>query len=75
MIDWLKERTSKNYCGWCDDTPTSGSCNGACFKEHKNRVDHSIEMIKLIPNEIKKLKEKEKYYKDFLSNLDITFQH
>ena len=31
-IDWSKERTvSSNFCGYCDNTPTGGSCDGGCF--------------------------------------------
>lgn len=31
-FDWSKESTdNRNFCGYCDNTPTSGSCNGNCF--------------------------------------------
>ena len=68
MIDWTKETSTKNYCGYCTDTPTGSSCDGHCFKENKeNRVDHIIEMLKRIPEQIEQLKNKEKDYKEGLS--------
>lgn len=51
MIDWKKERSGNNYCGWCTHSPPSNSCNGDCFKEgadnfKENRTDHIAEMVK-----------------------------
>ena len=68
MIDWTKEVATKNYCGYCTGTPTGSSCNGSCFKDKKeNRVDHTLEMLKRIPQQIEELKKKEQEYKDSLS--------
>jgi len=67
MIDWKKEVATKNYCGWCDGTPTGGSCGGDCFKDVKNRVDHTLEMLTRIPEEIEALKKREQDFKDALS--------
>lgn len=59
MIDWSKERASKNYCGWCIDITCV--CDGRCFttgtKEElcKNRVDHlktEIEKTKIRLNDL-----------------------
>ena len=68
MIEWEKEKSTKNYCGYCNGTPTGSICDGSCFKDNKvNRVDHIIEMLKAIPEQIEELKKKEKDYKDALS--------
>jgi hypothetical protein len=68
MIDWTKEISTKNYCGYCTKTPTGSSCDSSCFKDNKeNRVDHIIEMLKKIPLQIEELKNKEKDYKEALS--------
>lgn len=68
MIDWTKEKATKNYCGYCTGTPTGSICNGSCFKDSKiNRVDHILEMLKLIPEQIEQLKKKEQDYKNELS--------
>lgn len=46
MIDWTKEFSEKNYCGWCIGSPPSANCDGRCFTEGKpeeilnNKVDH-----------------------------------
>lgn len=41
-IDWSKEKTvSSNFCGYCDNTPTGGSCDGSCF----TRTDYSDKVI------------------------------
>lgn len=68
MIDWTKETATKNYCGYCDGRPTSSGCDGSCFKDSQsNRVDHILEMLKRIPEQIEQLKNKEQDYKDALS--------
>lgn len=67
MIDWTKERAKKNYCGWCDGTPTGHSCDGGCFtrtdfseeQKRENKVDHILETLKEIPEEIKRLEQRE----------------
>ena len=71
MIDWTIQRTIKNYCGFCDGSPSSPMCSGECFKGHEksscnNRVDHVITMLKQIPEEIERLKKLEK---DFMETL------
>jgi hypothetical protein len=60
--DWKKERTTQNYCGWCDNSPTGGICTGNCFNDLNNRVKHILYMLKQIPLEIERLKEKEEKY-------------
>jgi hypothetical protein len=42
-IDWSKENSIKNYCGYC--TNITCVCDGSCFKEEyidfeNNRKDH-----------------------------------
>ena len=45
MINWEKERSSKNYCGYCIDLTCV--CNGDCFKDEENRKDHiELELVK-----------------------------
>lgn len=67
MIDWTKETTTKNYCGYCTGTPTGSSCDGSCFNDESNRVDHILTMLDKIPQEIERLKKLEQDYKDSLS--------
>jgi hypothetical protein len=73
MIDWSKEKAVKNFCGYCDGTPTGSSCDGSCFKESytdkakTNRVEHALEMLERIPKQIEQLEIKEQEYKDALS--------
>lgn len=68
MIDWTKEIATKNYCGYCTGNPGYTSCNSSCFKDkQENRVDHILEMLKRIPEQIEQLKKKEQDYKDALS--------
>jgi hypothetical protein len=77
MIDWKNEKTTKNYCGYCNGSVSSQSCNGSCFslsyttKETimKNRLDHCLEQFVEIPKEIEKLKEKENSFKEYLYSL------
>jgi hypothetical protein len=70
MINWEKEIATKNYCGYCNGAPTG--CNSDCFKDSytpkamENRVDHVLTMLRLIPEQIEKLKEKETNYKETL---------
>ena len=57
MIDWTKEFSYKNYCGWCIGGPPSANCDGRCFTEgdskeiFNNKIDH-------LTLEIKKTKER-----------------
>lgn len=77
MIDWTKETATKNYCGYCtvkkeyidDRRDNSNSCDGSCLSEKnkENRVDHILEMLKIIPVQIEQLKKKEQDYKDILT--------
>ena len=67
MIDWTKERTNKNYCGWCTGYPPSSSCSGECFKNENNKVNHALDMLNQIPIEIEKLKIREKEFKECLT--------
>jgi hypothetical protein len=68
MIDWKKEIATKNYCGYCIGSPPSANCDGSCFKESKeNRVDHTLEMLKMIPEQIEQLKKREQDFRDALS--------
>lgn len=77
MIDWTKEVGVKNYCGYCDGTPSGYSiCRGSCFTRkdyspeeiRKNRVDHILESLKIIPIKIKELEQREKDLIDELEN-------
>lgn len=68
MIDWKKEVATKNYCGYCTNTPTATPCDGTCFiNSQENRIDHVLEMLKKIPEDIEILKKKEQDYKDSIS--------
>ena len=65
-IDWKKEKTLKNYCGYCLNDHTS-SCDGSCFNRKdytyeqicKNRKDHLEEKLKEIPELKKQLEQRE----------------
>jgi len=71
-IDWSKEKAVKNFCGYCTGTPAASSCDGSCFKESytdkakSNRAEHTLEMLKRIPEQIEQLKKKEQDYLDSL---------
>lgn len=75
MIDWSKEESLLNFCGYCTKTPTGSKCDGACFKESytsnakSNRVEHCLHMLELIPKQIEELQNKEQDYKNALKNL------
>ena len=67
MIDWSKESTDKNYCGYCKNDPTSWICDGGCFiREHyspekilENKSDHVLEELRAISIKIDELKQRE----------------
>lgn len=75
MIDWTKEKATKDYCGYCNNEVGHTSCDGSCFTRkdyspeeiRKNRVDHILESLKIIPIKIKELEQREKDLKDELS--------
>ena len=75
MIDWTKEIATKNYCGYCIGSPPSANCDGSCFTRkdysteeiRKNKVDHILEMLKIIPEQIEALKKREQKFRDELS--------
>lgn len=78
MIDWKKEKTpDKNFCGWCTNTPTSGSCNGSCFtrtdfmahQNHSNKLAHVKSELEKLPELKKQLKQREIDLKEELSIL------
>lgn len=69
-IDWSKERTlDRNFCGYCDNTPSTGSCMGGCFSPNdidpvvakKNRMSHLIDMLRKIKKDRKALDKRELY--------------
>ena len=72
MIDWQKERATKNYCGYCTGTPTGSECLGGCFTKEENRVDHILTMLKKIPEEIEELEFRMEKYKDELTTKTNT---
>lgn len=55
MIDWKKERASKNYCGWCNCPLPRAQCTGSCFDDAENRRDHAKSELAKIPDEFEKL--------------------
>jgi len=67
MIDWSKERTTKNYCGYCTDSPTGSICDGSCFIKNENKVKHVLDMLNTIPIQIEELKKKQQDYINCLS--------
>ena len=78
MIDWKKERTDKNYCGYCIGSPPSANCDGSCFtyEEYgievllKNKIEHIKSQLKEIPVLKKELRQREKDFKDELKQLN-----
>lgn len=78
MIDWKQERAGKNYCGYCTGSPPSSNCDGSCFNSAENmknnKIDHILEQLKEIPEEIKKLKEKEIEFNNELEKLQTMEQ-
>lgn len=77
MIDWKKERTSKNYCGYCTGSPPDSQCNGSCFDLSytnkktimENRLDHCLVQFVEIPKKIETLITKEKSFKNYILSL------
>jgi hypothetical protein len=77
MINWKKETTKKNYCGYCIGSPPSANCDGSCFtrKDYtyeqicNNRKDHLETKIKEIPELRQKLEDRENELKAELSTL------
>jgi len=56
-IDWLKERTHRNLCGYCNTGSfTSSQCDGGCFtrKDYdpilikKNKITHLLDQLKKV---------------------------
>ena len=78
MIDWKKETTGKNYCGYCAGSPPSANCDGSCFTHNnysdevikKNKIDHILIKLKEIPEEIESLRQKEAEFKKELEKLN-----
>jgi hypothetical protein len=77
MIDWSKERSDKNYCGYCNGTPPTGFCDGTCFsrkdypeeRRRENKKDHLETQLKEIPQLREKLDKREQDLKDALKEL------
>jgi hypothetical protein len=44
-IDWSKEISEINYCGYCIDITCV--CNGYCFKENKNYLENKKSHIEI----------------------------
>ena len=60
MIDWSKERSTENLCGYCLGSPPSANCDGTCFQKgyynyKKNRENHVEKQLKALPKRIKML--------------------
>jgi galactose-1-phosphate uridylyltransferase len=71
-INWKEERATKNYCGYCTGSPPDATCSGSCFDEkhtkraNEHKVDHVLEMLKIIPKRIEQLQDRERAYKNLL---------
>ncbi len=67
MINWEKEITKKNYCGYCIGSPPSANCNASCFVRkdytqdeiNTNKISHCENMLEEIPKQIEALKKRE----------------
>jgi hypothetical protein len=66
-IDWSKERTvAGNYCGYCTNTPSGGSCDGSCFTRKdfsdddklKFKITHLKEQLTSIRQQRKELNDR-----------------
>lgn len=52
MIDWTKQQSKHNLCGYCIDVTCV--CNGLCFEENNHLgLDHGQNRINHIRGEIK----------------------
>ena len=74
MIDWSKERSNKNYCGYCTGSPPGSNCDGSCFTrkdyseetKRANKKDHLETKLSEIPQQREKLDKREQDLKDAL---------
>lgn len=58
-LDWSQEKTlNRNFCGYCNNTAASGSCDGNCFTRNdfseKKKLSDKITHLK---DEIERLHE------------------
>lgn len=75
MIDWKKEVATKNYCGYCKGGPTDSPCEGGCFTDEKNRIDHILTMLQQIPEQISELQLRmEKYRNELTTKTHKTYE-
>lgn len=69
MIDWSKERTNLNLCGYCIGSPPSANCDGTCFEKgytdyKQNRKKHLKIQLDAIPKRIKMLQDTLQNFED-----------
>lgn len=74
MLDWKKETTDQNYCGYCSGGPT-GWCNGNCFNLDfhigsgtENRKKHALAELEKIPQQRQQLDQRETDLKQELNS-------
>ena len=62
LLDWSKEKTvDANYCGWCTNTHTGGSCTGDCFvrKDYEPKLRRQYKLAH-VEDELKRMKQLKK---------------
>lgn len=62
QLDWSKEKTvDRSFCGYCDNTPINGSCDGDCFlrKDYSPAERRRIQLIH-VNDELNRIKETRK---------------
>lgn len=76
-MDWKKETTDKNYCGYCTNQPGFTFCDGSCFTRtdypegavESYKLDHVKTELKKIPELRKALRQREKDLREELEKL------
>ena len=76
-MNWKKERTDRNLCGYCTGSPPSANCDGSCFtrkdytynKICENRVKHLRDEIGKLPEQREALDAREEELRQELKNL------
>ena len=75
MIDWRREQTNENYCGYC--IGITSPCNGSCFTDKtvskdimKNREDHLKIELERVNERLRNIMEEIDYieFKKFQKN-------
>ena len=69
-MDWKKETTDKNYCGYCTNQPGFTFCDGSCFTRVESfKLEHIKAELKKMPELRKALRQREKDLREELEKI------